>query len=258
MGDLTYLTSTKAYPIAYSEQDVMPLLRDPFCRAVVLRDPDFAFDAKEIQALHLEDLAQKYWEDATAPSGRLKSGQTTHTSLLTVDEIRSESRVAGIVISETALSLFTERCNQIRALFGRVFEKYTGFENTVLRGFALFTPVGGRGRAPELHIDNTILTVHWSAALSTLRLCDGDIPDDIWDVLDPDTRKNYFYFLVEALKRDDLQTVENAIGDIMITKGQKGLDLSSQEVRQAVCVHASSDTIIQNGQAGFLMTPQMS
>ncbi|MBL8640855.1 MAG: hypothetical protein JNL76_01930 [Alphaproteobacteria bacterium] len=258
MNNPVYLTSTKAYPIAYSEQDVMPLLRDPFCRAVVLRDPDFVFDAKEIQALRLEDLAQKYWEDATAPSGRLRSGETTHTSLLTVDDIRSESRVAGIVISETALSLFTERCNQIRALFGRVFEEYTGLRNTVLRGFTLFTPVGGRGRAPELHIDNTILSVHWSAALSTFRVCDGDIPDDIWDVLDPDTRKNYFHFLVDALKRHDLQTVENEIGDIMITKGQKGLDLSSRDVRQAVCVHASSDTIIQNGQAGFLMTPQMS
>lgn len=259
-----YMTSTRAYPIANEEREIVPLLRDAFCRAVVLRDPHLKFEPSGVMAETDSMLAARYWYAPETARGRLASGQNEYVHDVNEHIIAKEAKSAKIVFTPPSLTTFTNRCNAIRALFSRVFSAYTGMENPVLRGFTLFTPVGGCGRSPELHIDNTILTLHWSAALSSLSVSDNELDDDLWNALDrgqqnvmnkEDRALNYVR-LVQAVAKIPL--VQNRIGDIMITKGQLGLDLSKPEVRQAVCVHVSSPTIKDNGQAGFLMTPKIS
>lgn len=264
-----YLTTSKAYPIATAEKYIVPLLRRDFTRAVVYRNPELAFDTTRVLALpDGERIALPYWYNKSNPL-RLYSGKEVHRDYLTDGIIIDESSQAKIFISPEAVSLFTTRCNQLRDMFTRTFNEYAPTEGVIQRGFTLFTPKGGCGRSPELHIDNTILTLHWASALATLRLYDGDLPDEVWHdlnmlnrkYLDPQKDENKI-ILEEIIDRlisivPQLDMLENQIGDVMITKGQLGLDLSKHEKRQQVCVHVSSSTIPANGQAGFLMTPQM-
>lgn len=264
-----YMTASRAYPIATREEHIVPLLRAPFCRAVTYRNPELAFDPSTVTAVNDQQLAQLYWKDANEARGRRASGRKVHVAHLSAEDIRTESDEAGIIIDPDAVQVFTDRCNVIRDMFGRVFDAYTQTEGVVQRGFTLFTPKGGRGRSPELHIDNTVLTVHWAAALATFRVHDGPLSEDVWNALNMTKRKlldpknpqdkekldEIFKFLTEQAATLDM--AENKIGDIMITKGQRCVNLDDPVVRQQVCVHVSSPTIIENGQAGFLMTPQM-
>jgi hypothetical protein len=264
-----YLTASKAYPIATAEKHIVPLLRREFTRAVVYRNPELALDPTRVMALaDGGSIALPYWYNKSNPL-RLFSGKEVHKDYLTDNIIIEESSQAKILISPDAVSLFTSRCNQLRDMFTRVFNEYAPTEGVIQRGFTLFTPKGGRGRSPELHIDNTILTLHWAAALATLRLHDGNLSDEVWHDLSMLNRKHLDpkkdedkLILEEIINRlisivPELEMVENQIGDVMITKGQLGQDLSNAEVRRQMCVHVSSSSISQFGQAGFLMTPQM-
>ena len=260
-----FLFDNPAYPIVTREADLLTGLRDPFSRAVTLRDPQLAFDPSSVIAQPDAVLAQKYWRDETAPRGRQASGRNTYEVDLTLADVLAEAQQARVYLSEEAAQQFTDRCNAYRRIFTQVFEGYTGLKDIPMRGYVLFTPVGGRGRSPELHIDNTILTLHWSAALSRFRICNGEPDEATWDALDrkkqdalsPDEKSANFEFLVGAARNPALDMRDNEMGDMMITKGQRGLDVSKPEVRKAMCVHVSSDTIIECGQAAFLMTPKM-
>ncbi len=260
-----YLFDNPAYPIVTRAEDILPALRDPFCRAVTLRDPSLKFDASSVIALPDTDLARRYWRDEEEPRGRRASGKIGSETDVSLAEIIAQAKEAKIVMSEDAAAAFTARCNAYRRIFTDVFEGYTGLKNIPQRGFALFTPVGGRGRSPELHIDNTILTLHWSAALAKFRLCNGEPDERTWNALDrqkqdalsPEEKAANFSFLVEAVKNATLDMRDNEVGDMMITKGQRGVDVSRPDVRKSLCVHVSSDTIIECGQAAYLMTPKM-
>lgn len=258
-----YMTASEAYPIAVCEEHIVPLLKRNFTRAVVVRDATLVAYADRVSALHDDELAGLYWYDENHPRKRRVSGQVVHTDYVTKSDIAAESAAAKIRLNESDIAAFTEKCNAIRDLFIRVYNAYTNQPFEVMRGFTLFTPQGGRGRSPELHIDNTILTVHWAAALATFRVYDGELDGDVWNALShierkkksPEDQQRDFESLIELAKV--LPMIENNVGDLMITKGQLGQDLSSPQVRQQMCVHVSSPTIQENGQAGFLMTPQM-
>jgi|GEM_PF-2930756 len=264
-----YLTPSLAYPIATEEEHIVPLLQREFTRAVVYRNPEFKFDDSRVMAMSDGGgIALPYWFNKNNPL-RLFSGKRVHTDYLTDDVIIGESGDAKIFISPEAVSLFTARCNQLRDIFSRVFNEFTMTEGVVQRGFTLFTPKGGRGRSPELHIDNTILSLHWSAALASFSIHDGDLPDNVWNDLDIKNRKNLDpkieadkIALEEIISRliaivPQLEMIDNQIGDVMFTKGQRDQDLLKSSIRQQMCVHVSSSTISQFGQAGFLMTPLM-
>ena len=77
------------------------------------------------------------------------------------------------------------------------------------------------------------------------------------DTLSPEEKAANFAFLIDAPKNVALDMRDNQIDDMMITKGQRGVDVSSPAVRKSMCVHVSSDTIIECGQAAYLMTPKM-
>lgn len=261
---MEYLTSTKSYPVTSDEKQIVPLLRDPFCRAVVFRSSELTFDPSGIAVSPDPSLALRYWRDETAPRGRLASGRMVHTTEISEEQILQEAREANIeFLGSHALKNFTEICNKFRATFSNVFAEYSGVTNAGMRGFTLFTPIGGRGRSPELHADNTILTLHWAAAKASFPVSDCDLSENIWRMLDrnhqnslslEDRAANHARLIDMAA---DLPLVENKIGDVMITKGQLNRDLTNPDHRQGVCVHASSPSIIAKGQAGFLMTPKM-
>ena len=180
-----------------------------------------------------------------------------------MNDIIAEAAAANIRISDDQVENFTQKCNAIRDLFTKVYNEYTDQAFEAMRGFTLFTPPGGQGRSPELHIDNTVLSVHWAAAFATFKLHDGELSDDVWNMLSMIERKKKTQDVQDAefARRiqlaKELPMFENQIGDLMITKGQLGLNLSDPIIRQQMCVHVSSETIIKFGQAGFLMTPQM-
>ncbi|HAJ89577.1 MAG TPA: hypothetical protein DCM27_00965 [Rhodospirillaceae bacterium] len=259
-----YMTATEAYPIASREEHIVPLLKRSFTCAVVVRHDALHMDASRISILQDAELADKYWYDESEERQRRSSGKVVHSNYVSEKDIKDEAISANIRLNDMDASLFTDKCNAIRDLFIRIYYQYTidrPFE--AMRGFTLFTPQGGQGRSPELHIDNTILSIHWAAAFATFRVYDGILSDETWNMLSMIERKKKtqqvqhedFLKLVKLAKT--LPMIENKIGDLMITKGQLGEDLSDPFVRQQVCVHVSSPSITQYGQVGFLMTPQM-
>lgn len=259
-----YLHNDRGYPIITSRDDIVPALREPYTRAVVLRDPASPFDATEVRAANVpESVVASYWKDETHRRGRVAAGENSYLEPLTTSHIILESLQGGISLSDRAIVQMTERCNQYRDLFDEVFQKYTGLR-VPHRGYLLFTPEGGMGRSPELHVDNTVLTLHWSTALAKFSLYKGEPSERLWAALDrvrqdqltPEERAENFRYLV-SVASDPNQTRDNDIGDVMLTKGQRGVNVSDPAVRQGLCAHASSQTIIQNGQAAYLMTPQM-
>lgn len=261
-----YMSESFAYPIVDSEEHIVPLLKMPFTRAVVFRHEDLAKFADRVSVLPDQDLAGKYWRDEEHPRKRRASGQVIHLGYMSPDSIAAEAATANIKIKEEDAAAFSNTCNVIRNLFMRVYNGYAPDRPVSgMRGFTLFTPQGGQGRSPELHVDNTILTVHWAAARATFRVHDGALDDDIWNALSMIERKKKsshdqekgFEKLVQLANDQSFEMIENQVGDLMITKGQLDLDLSDIVVRQQMCVHVSSPTITTQGQAGFLMTPQM-
>ena len=258
-----YMTGTQSYPVTARQEFILPLLRLPFTRATILRDPEFQIDPSQISVKHNKEMASKYWADPTEERGRKASGKTIHYANITEEVIQNESSEAGIVLSSDAVQNMTEKCNKLRQMFTEVYNGYTDRAFKSMRGFTLFTPIGGQGRSPELHIDNTILTLHWAAALATFRVHDGLLDDKVWEALDmrrrkqkaPEEQSKDFSFLVDQARILDM--TENQVGDVCFTKGQLGRDLGDKNARQSVCVHVSSPTIHQFGQAGFLMTPEM-
>lgn len=260
-----YMTASQAYPIVSCEKHIVPLLKNDFTRAVVVRHPALATYSDRVSVLPDDELADLYWHDENHPRKRRASGHIVHTNYLTVNDIIEESAAANIRLNEEDVTTFTHKCNEIRDLFARVYNAYTDRAFEAIRGFTLFTPIGGRGRSPELHIDNTILTIHWAAARATFRVHDGELDDDVWNALSmverkkktPEDQTKDFERLIALANDPSFAMVENQVGDLMITKGQLGLDLSDPIVRQQMCVHVSSPTIQERGQAGFLMTPQI-
>lgn len=261
-----YMSDSFAYPIVDREEHIVPLLKMPFTRAVVFRHKDLAKFADHVSVLPDQDLAGKYWHDENQPRKRRASGQVIHLGYVSPDSIAAEAASANIKIREEDVAAFSNTCNVIRNLFTRVYKGYAP-ERPLngVRGFTLFTPQGGQGRSPELHVDNTILTAHWAAARATFRVHDGALDDDVWNALSmierrkksPNDQAKDFEKLMQLAIDPSFKMIENQVGDLMITKGQLGLDLSDIVVRQQMCVHVSSPTITTQGQAGFLMTPQM-
>ncbi len=257
-----YLFDNKSYPIFMTERNIAPALCEPFTRAVTLRDPALKLDTRSIRAVLDKELAAKYW---MASEERAASGRVFYTRDITADDVLEQSRAAGITMDAPVLHAFAGNCNKLRAMFSRIFYDHTGLDGIEMRGFLLFTPVRGRGRSPELHVDNTRLSLHWSAALATFSVANGEPDEATWNALDrhkqdamsPKERKKNFEFLVRQAGNPDLDIRDNLIGDVIITKGQRSASLLCPEIRKAVCVHTSSDSITMNGQAAFLLTPKM-
>jgi hypothetical protein len=245
-------------------------LLEPFTRAVCLRDPEFQLDRADFTIdPRCSSIALPYWLNKFDTARRF-SGKIVHGENITPQDAIQESTEAGIIIAPHAVDKYTDICNQLRGLFTRAFNEYTNTEGIVQRGFTLFTPRGGVGRSRELHIDNTVLSLHYNGPLSTLSLYDGELSQDVWDALNMIKRKcldtnnpndkailqEIIRFLIE--QASILPMTENQPNDVMITIGQRDLDLDNPQVRRKVCVHVSSTSISANGQAGWLMTPLMS
>lgn len=234
-----------------------------------MRAQEYCLDSSGINVVENIELAQKYWNDAEHARGRRASGQTVRREALTLDDVKQDSNEASIFLTDEFSLDFLERCNRLRELFRNIYEGYTKTPYKSLRSFTLFTPKRGRGRSPELHIDNTELTLHWATALATFSVHDGELGEDVWDALSVLKRKtlnpmsekdkqvldNQYKWLIELAQ--NLPMTENEIGDVMITKGQLGKDFEREANRAGVCVHVSSPSIIEFGQVGYLMTPEV-
>lgn len=255
-----YLFENPAYPIVNSYRDVLPALRDPFCRAVTLRDPELAISPL-IEAVPNPDLARKYGR-SYFPMTEKSTGQILCESYIFEHDIKREAEDVSIEMDAVAVSDYVDISNHLRDIFIAVFEEFSGLKSSCIRGIPLFAPVAATGRAPHLHVDNNILTLHWSAALARLSIANGEPGEKTWKALDAKCSSlsalKRLEYLERAVHFPEHDMRDNEIGDVVISKGQKLLNLANPKDRKSVCVHSSSSSIAENGQVAFLLAPKLS
>jgi hypothetical protein len=257
-----YLFDNPALPVIRSAEEILPALRRDFTRAVTFRHADYDFSNRAIRAVANFAETRAYHLDAIDPRRRY-AGRIGHTGAVDTEDVQRESAEAGIVLDGDTAADFATRCKTLRTLFSTILEDYTDGAIADTTARLLFTPKGGLGRAATLHVDNTILTLHWSAALAPLGVLNGEPDENLWQALDrrykdgagPAELRRIGQILERADDDDMLDLRDNAIGDIVIGKGQRGRDLSQPEARREAFVHKSSAGITRSGQAAFVLTP---
>ena len=200
--------------------------------AVTLRDPLLAFDSSGVKATYDAQLASRYVYNAKGL--RVSSAGRRQYAVLKKNDIAEQAKSANITLSDHALNEFIRISNHCHEMFDRIFIDFTGLKDKPLRIFPLCT-YWGAGRSCTLHVDNTFLTLHWSAGLTGLAIANNDPDENTWNAMDrrknPDGEGANFSFLRAAAQNRALDIRDNSVGDIIITKGQKDRDLSDPLVR---------------------------
>lgn len=276
----TLFANRPDYPVITDEKDFLEALLAPDVRGVTLRDPNFVFYPGWVQTYDNSDVGAKYWHDEEmaareVPPGKRKrerrsAGDIRYLNYVSSENVLAETSAAGIILQPNAVKAITERCNHYRDLFLKVLHQYIERKQLPCgpipaAGYILATPIGGLGRSPELHVDNTILSLHATFALSSLGIYLSEPEEEIWHLLDAQyqrglTQEDYtevFNRLVQEANNPDRDLQLTQICDAIITKGQMGVDMRDKEARKGVCPHFSSWEMIGSGQLGYLMTPIM-
>jgi hypothetical protein len=266
---MRYLFNDQAYPIVAKANEIAPLLSRTGVKAVAYRNPairkSLAALKEGITAENNADIAHRYALSPQQDKRDLAAGRTLYLESFKTSDISAEASLAGIAINPDVLNLLTSRANDMRKIFTQVYRRYTGDMTSPIGGNILFTPKDGVGRAPEIHADFLSLAGHWSIALATLDILRKEPDQQMWDavnrkkqnLLSPEERAKTKQWLIQkALENpDDFSPTE--FGDLMITKGQRFVDLDKPEDRAKVCVHVSSHMIPLHGQAAALFYPRV-
>lgn len=264
------LFNNPAFPVTDDDtpSSLVALLSRVSTRAVALRVPYLTETAKALAPLiraPRTEIAQKYIVQSGASDREAFAGQKAYYIDFTADDISREAEQAGLEIDETAIDLLTCRVNRVRQIFTDVYRQSSGDETSPIGGHILFTPKGGIGRTPKIHVDNIPLTGHWAFALAPLDIMLEEPDEQMWAALD--RRKQDSLPVHERNQRDDwlseIATFRQAdfgyttVGDFIIMKGQRERDLEKSEHRAQVCVHKSSNLIPDMGQATALFFPRI-
>lgn len=267
---MRYLFNNRSYPIVHSPEveDIVVLLKNPTVKAVVYRSPASSATLEifknGITAPNTE-IAQKYTVQKGQEDREIAAGRVMYFDTYTEQQISQEAHEGGIEITQTALNALTTCANDIRILFTRIYQAYANDSTSKIAGNILFTPKGGDGRAPQIHADFLSLAGHFAAALSPLDIMSKEPDQTLWDAinrkkqncLSPEDRATIAAWLSQMAieKQDDF--FYSTIGDLLITKGQRFVDLDTREGQAQVCVHKSSALIPQLGQATVLFYPRV-
>ena len=276
-----YLNNNKDYPIVFSPKKVLPLLNDGSTRAVILQTPDFSFNPKKIKNDPNFNDSDKYWRDDNHKEGRRQPGEIAYTlkehiSDLTQEEgiqelllehIAQETKQAGILISDKGIAELHQKIIHAMHVFSNIVEKHTNNKNFYMRCWQMWSPVGGQGRSPTLHIDNTAITALWYAARTPADVYTGTIPENVWPALDPANKyKNKF----KGRAKDFTQTIHPKelmplpLHSLIVTRNAKETtpdgeivtrSMDKKHVRRTVCPHKSGD-LRKHGQAGIVLIPR--
>ncbi len=263
---MEYLFNNIAYPIVASEDDVIEAFAEPSVRAVILRDDTLWQQDKQIIAPGITmtdapNVARRYHYDPSEEFNRKKAGDISYTDVINVSDMLEQSSIAAIDVAQGAADLLTQRVNEKRALFSRLHDRLFGsFDDESVVGHLMFTPKGGVGRAPMMHVDNVRMTMHTTYAGASLRLLNGMITDKLWDgmnhtkmhALPQDVRDHKEAELTFLTEQYAEEFSGARIGDDIFMKGQLGKDLDDLEIRQSMGVHASSPYVSFQGQAASI------
>lgn len=261
------LFGNKAFPIVESDQDVVEQLGRPDVRAVVYRNEADAalhdFLKASVSAPANRQLAQAFSSTAHYSERPQYAGKERFLEPFSSDLILNESLAAGVVISEAAIEPLTRRMAEIREMYLTVYHATGGDPAHGTAGHLLFTPKGGDGRAPKVHVDYLPLTCHWAFALSPLDIMTEEPDEQMWmmlnrilyNKLDERAQQDWDLWLTGISETRQADFSYSVVGDVIFSKGQRFRDLSRPEERAQVCVHKSSNLIPHMGQASALFYP---
>lgn len=264
-----YLFNDQAYPIVAKAHEIAALLSRTDVRAVAYRNPaiskSLATLKEGITAENNADIAHRYKLSPQQDKRDMAAGRALYLEPFKISDISTEASLAGITINPDILELLTSRTNAMREIFTKVYRRYTGDLTSPIGGNILFTPKDGVGRAPEIHTDFLSLAGHWSIALATLDILKKEPDQQIWDavnrkkqnLLSPEERAETKQWLIQKTLENPNDFSPTEFGDLMITKGQRFMDLDKPEDRAQVCLHASSHMIPLYGQAAALFYPRV-
>lgn len=286
----SFLNGFYDYPITHSEQYALRALKDDFTKAVMLHIPELLFASNKLIDNPNYQGADKYWCQEGS-NERRKPGQTTYVvkeqlseattknnaTVLTPEHIERESSEAGIFISKSDIHDLYDKMTLAIRTFSRITAQHTQNDNFYMRAWQMWAPMGGNGRSPTLHIDNTVITGLWYAGRTPADIYISDIPDRFWKALDATgkkakgkhtqkKRKIYSEKLTRQLteEADKSDLMKMPVGPLIITRnadkfnqeGQKvKRDYKNPIVQQTSCLHKSGD-MREKGQAGIVMVPQ--
>jgi hypothetical protein len=276
-----FLNNLEDYPIVHSQRKVLPLLNDGFTRAIILQTPDFSFNPKKIKDDPNFEDCDKYWKDDSHRDGRRQPGEVPYTlkehlSDLTQEEnilellpehVEQETKQAGILVSKNDITELHQKIIHAMEVFSNIVEKHTNNKNFYMRCWQMWGPVGGQGRSPTLHIDNTAITALWYAARTPADIYTGKIPERVWPALDPANKyKKKFNGRAEEFTKTispkDLTPLP--LNALIVTRNAKeatkegeivARPLDRKHVRRTVCPHKSGD-LRKHGQAGIVLVPR--
>lgn len=255
------------YPIVGSYDEIVGFLRQPDVRAVVYRnEADQAahdFLKQSVSAPRVCALAQAFSSTAHYSARPIYAGKSRFLEPFSRELVAAEAQSGGIVIAPEALDLLTERLAAIRSLYLDVYQATGGDPAHETAGHLLFTPKGGDGRAPKMHVDYLPLTCHWAFALAPLDIMTEEPDEHLWTMLnrvhynklDEPGQLACDQWLTEVSETRQADFAYSVVGDIIFSKGQRFRDLSKAADRAQVCVHKSSNLIPHMGQAAALFYP---
>lgn len=266
---MDYLFNNKSYPIVTSEADVIAALKEDngTTRAVILRnEAAWQAESKTFDAgITMKDdmsAAWDYIEDD--PHGRFPrkiAGEVSYFDAVNAGDVLREADEANIIVDPQAGKLFSDKANELRAMFQRVHDVCYGEKvgHTTI-GHLMFTPKHGMGRSPMMHVDNVQLTLHTTFAGASLNLSNGMVSLTQWDYMNahksdilPRDEKRAQEDKLTILTREYSEEFSSAkLGDAIFMKGQKDLDMDDPLIRDTMAVHASSPYISDYGQAGAI------
>lgn len=255
------LFNNAAYPVMNSPEAISAALSCAETRGVVLKDHILKFGGDVFTAQHDENLAYTY-STSGINRPRKTAGRKQYAEV-TAQDILSEAKEAGIKVSPYYSDTLAEAVNSMHGLFTEVYRSVWNDNETPVVSQLLFTPKGGIGRAPLVHIDNNRLTGHWAIALSGLDIMMSEPSSDLWNALNRtihDATIGVDKALDIAVLEHTSQAQENFettdIGDMLFLKGQRGRNLNDEFERQQMSVHKSADAMRKHGQVGAMFYPK--
>jgi hypothetical protein len=265
-----FLFNNSAFPIVSDVAEAGDAFHQDNVRAVVLRHSVYSSliqdiaDHGSIVAQDRPDLADQYKILDTGSKRQNYAGRTTYNEIYAQD-MMDEANQAGIAIRSVYAQNLQRALRFMYLSVKGVFCKLADIEphQCHVRVFYLFTPKGGEGRSPYLHVDNTVFTGHVRLALAPLEIRMKDLTSQQWSYLDSsgahrDLDKFERGLFLEGTRTEDSSLYQaTCVGDFMMQRGQKNLDISDPSVQRKLCPHRSSPSIKDQGQACVLMVPSL-
>ena len=262
---MQYLFSNAAYPISQDQSEAIKALAEGATRAAAIRKAEWLKTSKRvkegIEITHNPALAKRFYVPKSEP-GHKTTGQIGHKIPFTHADIMKEADENGIIMDEPTAMIMADYLAELRQMIIEIHEHEQSMQGFEVIGRLLFAPKDAIGRAPVMHVDDASFTLHTTFAGACVKIHNGmNFADTVWDLMDRrKTDKTKTEESIELQRHtasyaDEFSTT--TLNDVLIMRGQAGLDLSDPEQRKRVCTHASSPLITVAGQvaATFFIKP---